>query len=126
MSIASCNSVMSSENIENSACGGLTTVGWALRVADAARAAPRCAVLCSQGPRKRAGQIFTIGVVGRCLSKALVQAQALTPKCRELVLIAAPKDSRVYLQYPESASALVQKVAELQRAAGVCRQTVCV
>lgn len=56
----------------------------------------------------------------RCLSKALVQAQALTPKCRELVLIAAPKDSRVYLQYPESASALVQKVAELQRAAGAC------
>jgi Golgi apparatus protein 1 len=62
--------------------------------------------------------MFTIGVVGRCLSKALVQAQALTPKCRELVLIAAPKDSRVYLQYPESASALVQKIAELQRAAG--------
>jgi Golgi apparatus protein 1 len=62
--------------------------------------------------------MFTIGVVGRCLSKALVQAQALTPKCRELVLVAAPKDSRVYLQYPESASALVQKIAELQRAAG--------
>lgn len=80
-------------------------------------AVPWCTVL--QGPKKRAGAMFTIGVVGRCLSKALVQAQPLTPKCRELVLIAAPKDSRVYLQYPESASALVQKIAELQRAAGV-------
>lgn len=71
-----------------------------------------------QGAKKRAGALFTIGAVGRCLSKALVQAKALTPKCRELVLIAAPKDSRVYLQYPESASALVTKIAELQRAAG--------
>lgn len=79
--------------------------------------------LCLQGPVKRAGAMFTIGVVGRCLSKALVQSQSLTPKCRELVLIAAPKDSRVYLQYPESASALVQKIAELQRAAGeICRR----
>lgn len=79
----------------------------------------RCVLLpVPQGPVKRAGAMFTIGVVGRCLSKALVQGQRLTAKCRELVLIAAPKDSRVYLQYPESASALVQKVAELQRAAG--------
>jgi len=71
-----------------------------------------------QGAKKRAGALFTIGAVGRCLSKALVQAKALAPKCRELVLIAAPKDSRVYLQYPESTSALVTKIAELQRAAG--------
>lgn len=63
--------------------------------------------------------MFTIGAVGRCLSKALVQAKSLTPKCRELVLVAAPKDSRVYLQYPESTSALVAKIAELQRAAGL-------
>lgn len=82
-----------------------------------------CATFCLaaadfQGPVKRAGAMFTIGVVGRCLSKALVQSQGLTPQCRQLVLIAAPKDSRVYLQYPESASALVQKIAELQRAAG--------
>lgn len=76
---------------------------------------------CAQNVKRRnAGAVFTIGVVGRCLSKALVQAKSLTPKCRELVLIAAPKDSRVYLQYPESASALVQKIAELQRAAGGC------
>lgn len=73
-----------------------------------------------QSPKKRAQSMFTIGVVGRCLSKALVQGQSLTPKCRELVLVAAPKDSRVYLQYPESASALVQKIADLQRAAGRC------
>lgn len=74
---------------------------------------------CPKGAKKRAGALFTIGAVGRCLSKALVQAKALAPKCRELVLIAAPKDSRVYLQYPESTSALVTKIAELQRAAGL-------
>lgn len=63
--------------------------------------------------------MFTIGAVGRCLSKALVQAKALTPKCRQLVLVAAPKDSRMYLKYPESTSALVQKIADLQRSAGL-------
>jgi Golgi apparatus protein 1 len=63
--------------------------------------------------------MFTIGAIGRCLSKALVTGQALAPPCRTLVLVAAPKDSRLYLQYPESASALVTKIAELQRAAGV-------
>jgi hypothetical protein len=62
--------------------------------------------------------MFTIGAIGRCLSKALVMGRRLTPKCRELVLVAAPRDSRVYLQYPESTSALVAKIAELQRAAG--------
>eukprot|EP00878_Enallax_costatus_P007022 GHUV01007359.1.p1 GENE.GHUV01007359.1~~GHUV01007359.1.p1 ORF type:complete len:595 (+),score=136.49 GHUV01007359.1:1595-3379(+) len=74
---------------------------------------------CPKGAKARSGGMFTIGAVGRCLSKALVQAKALTPKCRELVLTAAPKDSRVYLQYPESTSALVAKIAELQRAAGL-------
>eukprot|EP00879_Flechtneria_rotunda_P000602 GHRR01000712.1.p1 GENE.GHRR01000712.1~~GHRR01000712.1.p1 ORF type:complete len:883 (+),score=207.41 GHRR01000712.1:2504-5152(+) len=74
---------------------------------------------CPKGTKARPGGMFTIGAAGRCLSKALVQAQPLTPKCKELVLIAAPKDSRAYLQYPESTSALVAKIAELQRAAGL-------
>ncbi|KAF6266246.1 hypothetical protein COO60DRAFT_1470052 [Scenedesmus sp. NREL 46B-D3] len=74
---------------------------------------------CPKGAKARPGGMFTIGAVGRCLSKALVQAKSLAPKCRQLVLAAAPKDSRVYLQYPESTSALIQKVAELQRAAGM-------
>jgi Golgi apparatus protein 1 len=76
-------------------------------------------VLLLQNAGKRRSGVFTIGVVGRCLSKALVQGEILDPKCKQLVLVAAPKDSRLYLQYPESSSALVQMVAELQRKAGL-------
>ncbi len=74
---------------------------------------------CPKGARNRPGGVFTIGAVGRCLSKSLVEGRRLAAKCRELVLIAAPKDSRVYLQYPESTSALVAKIAELQRGVGL-------
>lgn len=35
------------------------------------------------------------------------------------MLVAAPKDSRVYLKYPESTNALVQRLADMQRAAGL-------
>ena len=44
-----------------------------------------------QGSRSKSGAVFTIGVVGRCLSKTLVEGKRLMPKCRELVLAAAPK-----------------------------------
>lgn len=63
--------------------------------------------------------MFTIGAAGHCLSKALVEGKPLSPECRELVLVAAPKDARSYLQYPESTSGVVQRVADLQRAAGL-------
>jgi Golgi apparatus protein 1 len=63
--------------------------------------------------------VFTIGVAGHCLSKALVEGRGMTPDCKELVIVAAPKDSRVYLQYPESTNALVQRLADAQRAAGL-------
>jgi Golgi apparatus protein 1 len=43
----------------------------------------------------------------------------MSQKCRELVLVAAPKDTRAYFEYPESTSMLVQKVADMQRAAGL-------
>ena len=74
---------------------------------------------CPKSAGKRANGVFTIGIVGRCLSKALVQGTSLSSKCRSLVLVAAPKDARVYLQFPESTSALISKVAQLQRAAGL-------
>jgi Golgi apparatus protein 1 len=63
--------------------------------------------------------VFTIGVAGHCLSKALVEGKPLAPQCKALVLVAAPKDSRVYLRYPESANALVARLADMQRAAGL-------
>lgn len=74
---------------------------------------------CPRGSRSKSGAVFTIGVVGRCLSKSLVEGKQLEPKCRELVLVAAPKDARAYFDYPESTSALIQRVAEMQQAAGL-------
>lgn len=59
---------------------------------------------CPAGTARRPGGMFTIGVAGRCLSKALVQGAPLAPKCRQLVLVAAPKDARVYLQVRPSAA----------------------
>ena len=48
-----------------------------------------------------------------------MEGKRLVPKCRELVLVAAPKDARSYFDYPESTSALVQRVADMQKAAGL-------
>lgn len=45
-----------------------------------------------QGSRSKSGQVFTIGVVGRCLSKALVEGKKLEYKCRDLVC--GPKESK--------------------------------
>ena len=67
----------------------------------------------------RPGGVFTIGVAGRCLSKALVEGGALAPGCRALVLAAAPRDARAYLSLPGSTSALVRGVSAAQRAAGL-------
>ncbi|GFH06252.1 uncharacterized protein HaLaN_00852 [Haematococcus lacustris] len=72
-----------------------------------------------QGARSKAGAVFTIGVVGRCLSKTLVEGKPLEPKCRDMVLVAAPKDARAYFDHPDSTNAIVQKIAELQQAAGL-------
>ncbi len=72
-----------------------------------------------QGARSKSGAIFTIGVVGKCLSKALVQGRSLDDKCRNMVLTAAPKDARSYFEYSESSNAIIQKIADLQNAAGL-------
>jgi golgi apparatus protein 1 len=48
-----------------------------------------------------------------------VTGASISPGCRKLVLVAAPRDARTYLAYPESTSALVARIAELQRAAGL-------
>eukprot|EP00798_Chlamydomonas_sp_ICE-L_P000438 gene438-1836_t len=70
-------------------------------------------------PKDKGKNMFSIGVVGRCLSKALVSGAGMDPKCRSMVLLAAPKDARSYFEYPESTSVVVQKIADLQRSAGL-------
>lgn len=47
---------------------------------------------------KRTKGVFSIGYVGRCLSKQLASRQHLAGACRKLVTVAAPKDVREYLQ----------------------------
>lgn len=37
---------------------------------------------CPKKAGSRVGQLFTIGVVGRCLSKSLVEGKSLASKCR--------------------------------------------
>ncbi|KAI8475756.1 MAG: hypothetical protein J3K34DRAFT_453290 [Monoraphidium minutum] len=74
---------------------------------------------CPRNTANRAGGVFTIGAAGHCLSKTLVQGQPMAPGCRALVVAAAPRDSRVYLRYPESTNTLVSRLADMQRAAGL-------
>jgi golgi apparatus protein 1 len=69
-------------------------------------------IRASQGARSRSGQLFTIGVVGRCLSKAMIEGQRLEPSCKQLVLAAAPKDFRHYFEGSDpSSSAVLQMVS---------------
>ena len=49
-----------------------------------------------------------------CITLTHSQGQRLAPKCRDLVLVAAPKDARAYFATAESSSVLVQRVAEMQ------------
>uniref|UniRef100_A0A7R9V0N1 Golgi apparatus protein 1 n=1 Tax=Chlamydomonas euryale TaxID=1486919 RepID=A0A7R9V0N1_9CHLO len=67
------------------------------------------------------GSPFTIGAVGRCLSKAVVQHSRLDAQCRALTLVAAPKDMRAMFDGSESSGALVARLADLQAAAGLDR-----
>ncbi|GBF94315.1 hypothetical protein Rsub_06937 [Raphidocelis subcapitata] len=78
------------------------------------------ASLCPKNAAARPGGAFTIGAAGRCLSRALVERRALAPACGALVAAAAPRDARAYLRAaPDSASTLVKRVADVQRAAGL-------
>lgn len=52
--------------------------------------------VCPSIPMKK--NAFTIGAVGRCLTRQLAEGKPLSPGCRKLVSVAAPKDIRVYLQ----------------------------
>jgi Golgi apparatus protein 1 len=72
-----------------------------------------------QHAANRPGGVFTIGATGRCLSKALAEGKPLVAACRALVLAAAPKDARAYLQYPETTTGAMAVFSDVQRAAGL-------
>jgi hypothetical protein len=51
--------------------------------------------ICEGNSKRR--NSYTIGLVGRCLSKQMAQNKPLSNECRKLVTAAAPKDVRIYL-----------------------------
>uniref|UniRef100_A0A7S0YM23 Golgi apparatus protein 1 n=1 Tax=Polytomella parva TaxID=51329 RepID=A0A7S0YM23_9CHLO len=73
----------------------------------------------SASARQNNNGLFTIGAIGFCLSKALVESKTLHGGCRHLILTAAPKDARTMYQSSDPINALYQKVVELQKAAGL-------
>eukprot|EP00798_Chlamydomonas_sp_ICE-L_P015369 gene15369-21453_t len=76
--------------------------------------------ISSKGASAKSGtDVFSIGVVGRCLSKALVRGKSLGTGCRNMVLAAAPRDARSFFDSQESSNSIVQKIADLQTAAGL-------
>eukprot|EP00967_Tisochrysis_lutea_P138965 scaffold251669_cov18-Tisochrysis_lutea.AAC.1 len=68
-----------------------------------------------QKAHAKSGAAFTIGVVGRCLSKSVVEGKYLGEQCKELVMAAAPRDVRAYYSTPEASNAFLQTVREQAR-----------
>lgn len=66
---------------------------------------------------------YGIGQVGRCLANSLTQGKALEPKCKSLVELAAPKDAKAMFDGSMTAAAVVSKVAEIEKAAGMSGST---
>jgi len=62
---------------------------------------------------------YGIGVAGRCLANALSTGKALDGECKNLVELAAPKDAKAMFDGSMTAAAVVAKVAEIEKAAGM-------
>ena len=68
-----------------------------------------------QGAKSRPSGVFTIGAVGRCLTKSLVAGKSMAPKCRGLVLVAATKGARDNFPADGGASnSIMQAVVAMQ------------
>ncbi len=52
--------------------------------------------------------IWSIGAVGRCLSRQLAESKPLTLECRSLVLVAAPRVSSPISRHPFNVCLLLQ------------------
>lgn len=72
----------------------------------------------SQRAHARSGAALTIGVVGRCLSKSMVEGKPLNTQCKALVMAAAPKDVRTYYSL-DASSLFMQTVDRVQDVTGV-------
>jgi Golgi apparatus protein 1 len=71
---------------------------------------------CPKGNKTRG--IFSIGAVGRCLSRRLAEEKALSADCKRLVSVAAPKDAAALFQSSSSSTSyLASQLASMQQVA---------
>lgn len=61
----------------------------------------------------------SVGVVGRCLSKKVVDKGPMTDGCKAVVTIAAPKDAKQMFEGALNGVSILEKVAELEKNAGI-------
>jgi len=61
----------------------------------------------------------SVGVVGRCLSKKVVDKGTMTDGCKAVVTIAAPKDAKQMFEGALNGVSILEKVAELEKNAGI-------
>lgn len=80
----------------------------------APRLHPPCLQAVCPAAGQAAGGMFSLGSVGKCLSRAVAEERPLTPGCRQLVLVAAPRDARsIVADSTASADAVALRVAEV-------------
>ncbi|GAB4823102.1 hypothetical protein N2152v2_010148 [Parachlorella kessleri] len=72
-------------------------------------------------PTQAQRSMFTIGAVGRCLAQQAAAATqpSLQPGCKQLVMVAAPKDAKALFEDAGTVDAVAARVAEIARAAGL-------
>lgn len=63
--------------------------------------------------------ISTVGAVGRCLAKQVTDNAALTEGCKKMVMLAAPKDAKALFDGEMTTAAVVSKVEEIEKKAGL-------
>lgn len=61
----------------------------------------------------------SVGVVGRCLSKKVAEDQKLTPGCKSIVSIAAPKDSKQLFDGTIAGISVLEKITSLEKSVGM-------
>jgi Golgi apparatus protein 1 len=63
--------------------------------------------------------VSTVGAIGRCLAKQVTDNAALTENCKKMVMLAAPKDAKALFDGEMTTAAVVSKVEEIERKAGL-------
>lgn len=61
----------------------------------------------------------TVGAIGRCLAKQVTDNADLTTTCKKLVMLAAPKDAKSLFDGEMTTAAVVSKVEEIEKKAGL-------